>query len=76
MSPPRERLRERTGVLIVRVWVEPACGDVRARITETLDVERGQESTRVAAGVDQILAAIRDWLDRFVAAAVTGADSS
>jgi hypothetical protein len=61
---------DRTAVLVIRAWFESGPGDdaLRARITRTADVaaEAGVESA--AATEDEILAAVRDWLDAFTAA--------
>jgi hypothetical protein len=61
---------ERVAVLIVRAWHE---GDgpagLRARITWVTDVEGAPERTAVAAGLDDILASVRRWLEDIAAAA-------
>lgn len=64
MEPP-----QRTGVCMIRVWVEDEAPDVRARLIMTLDVTAGEERTATAAGADAICAAVRDWLARFEAQA-------
>jgi hypothetical protein len=55
---------ERTGMLVVRVWVERDAV-MRARITQSLDVEAQEPSISLAAGVDGIRAALSSWLDAF-----------
>lgn len=57
---------ERTGVLIVRIWIESANGSLRARVTRTLDVEGGEETSQVAATAEQILSTVREWIAAFV----------
>jgi len=59
---------ERTGVLVVRVWVEVGSpSGVRARITETSDLEEGERSSTVAGSVEEIVAIVSEWLDAFAA---------
>jgi hypothetical protein len=60
------RTRERSGVLAVRAWVEGAGSEgLRAQITQI----RGCDEERIettAATVDQVLAAVRTWLESLV----------
>jgi hypothetical protein len=55
------------GVLVVRLWLEPAdeSRTVRARITATGDVLGGETRTCVAAGVDEICAVVCGWIGEF-----------
>jgi hypothetical protein len=55
--------REASGVLIVRVWVEDGPEGLRARITQTRDVTGAVRSESVAISVDQVMAAVHDWLE-------------
>ena len=57
---------ERAGALIIRVWLEEF-GDSRLRIRMVgrLDLEADDYVTAVAADIDEMLARIRDWLERF-----------
>jgi hypothetical protein len=58
---------ERTGILVVRAWIEPGVGGgLRARITATLDVAERDEVVTVASSVDGVVAAVADWVDAFV----------
>lgn len=52
---------DRTGVLIVRAWVE-ADGALRARITCSLDVAQGPSVTRLAGSVGDVQEAVSEWL--------------
>jgi hypothetical protein len=54
---------ERTGVLVIRAWIE-SNGDerLRARITQTLDIEQREQSSTAAATADEIYAAVSLWL--------------
>ena len=60
---------KRTGVLVVRIWVEPGVGGgLRARMTSTLDVVEPHELITVASTPDGIVTAVIDWIDAFLAA--------
>jgi len=56
----------RSGVLILRLWVEAnhATG-LRARITQMLDTSRTEHSVAVAASADDICAIVKDWVEAF-----------
>jgi 16S rRNA G1207 methylase RsmC len=57
---------ERTGVLVVRAWLEDATDEgLRARITHTLDVARPGETVIVTARREEVYAAVRSWLEEF-----------
>jgi hypothetical protein len=57
------RILERSGVLVVRAWVEGAApGSLRARITHSSDLTREQQVETTAATVEQVLAIVREWL--------------
>lgn len=63
-------MRDRTGLLVVRVWVEAGpCDSVelRARITRTLDLTAGPELVTAAATTDQVYATVREWLEAYLA---------
>jgi hypothetical protein len=55
--------RERTAVLVLRVWTEPGEAGLRARITTLLDLSRPDEVSRTVAGRGAITAAVEGWLD-------------
>ena len=59
----------RTGVMVVRVWIEAESGGLRARLTGTHDIAHGTETTVTAATVDDVIAIVRDWIDAFAARA-------
>jgi hypothetical protein len=64
------RVAERTGVLVIRAWIEPGPGGgLRARITRTLDVVERGETVTVASTRDEITKTVADWLDAYVHAA-------
>jgi hypothetical protein len=57
---------ERTGVLVLRVWIEPAAdAAVRARITAERDLETSRRISVAASGVPQIIDVVRDWIEQF-----------
>ncbi len=58
---------ERAAVLVIRAWREAGAdpADVRARLTQTVDADAPGWEERAAAGEDEILAAVRDWLRDF-----------
>jgi hypothetical protein len=56
---------ERTGVIVVRVWTEDE--DLpRARITGSSSLSFEERTIAVAAGVEEIVAAVRNWLEEFL----------
>jgi hypothetical protein len=61
------RIRERSGVLVVRAWIERAGPEgLRVRITQILGP--GEEQTETtAATVDDTLALVRTWLEDLMA---------
>jgi hypothetical protein len=61
------RPAERTGVLVIRAWIE-VNGEarLRARITRVLDTESREEIASVVATRDEITSTVADWLDAFL----------
>ena len=60
---------DRVGVLVIRIWLEGSGrGSLRARVTRTLDVTRAEQSSEseAAATPEQIVAAVRAWIDAFL----------
>jgi hypothetical protein len=57
--------RQRAGVVVVRVWVEYAGDDLRARIVEVNDLDETEEVTRPASGIEEICRIVREFLLRF-----------
>jgi len=62
-----------TGVLVIRAWLEQGLGEaaLRARITQRLDAGSPAMGETAAASEEEILEAVRDWLEAFVDASVT-----
>ncbi len=58
---------DRIGVLVIRAWLEDGgvSGDLRARITETLDVSAPSPVESVAASEEEIVAIVVAWLRAF-----------
>lgn len=61
---------ERTGVVVIRVWLERGDSErrLRARISLVRDVEHGEAESVVAASAEEILEAVRRFVNEFVAA--------
>jgi hypothetical protein len=61
---------ERTGVLVIRAWIESNGQDgLRARITWTLDVTEQGEVSTAASTPEAITEVVAEWLRAFLAAA-------
>jgi hypothetical protein len=58
---------ERTAVLVIRAWLEEGLEDaeVRARITESLDITSRERTEKAIAGEEEILASVAEWLQSF-----------
>jgi hypothetical protein len=57
-------MTERSGVLVIRVWMEAATPAVRARLLDASGPDASHPVHIVAvAGVDEICAAMREWLE-------------
>lgn len=58
----------RTGVLVIRIWIEPdPGGEIRARITEAQGMTDGDWTSASAAGADAVVARVREWVEAFAA---------
>jgi hypothetical protein len=60
---------ERTGVLVIRVWIEGEAegGGLRARISHVADVLASERVERIVASREEIASVVEQWLDAFVA---------
>jgi hypothetical protein len=56
---------ERTGVLVLRTWLEADDPVLRASITGRFDVKEPGETSVVVAGRHPTVAAVNRWLERF-----------
>jgi hypothetical protein len=68
MRPPHApAVPERTGILVIRVWVEQDdTGRLRARLTQAADLGETATTLTVATGVPGICDAVEAWLRRFL----------
>ncbi len=57
----------RTGVLIIRAWIEDRSGALRAHVTSQLDIERGAEEQLGADDRQALLTIVGHWVDLFAA---------
>jgi hypothetical protein len=58
------KVTERSGVLIVRAWVEGGSApSLRARITQSHDLTTTEQIVTTTAEVEDVLSTVRDWLD-------------
>lgn len=63
---PQSGAEERTGVLVLRVWVEPDTPQLlRARLTQVSDLQRGERTVATAIGTPAICEAVERWLYEF-----------
>ena len=70
-STARHRDPGRAGALILRIWLEGSSDDpqLRVRMISRLDLDRDVQDTASASTIEQTLAYVRDWLERFVSSA-------
>jgi hypothetical protein len=67
VTEPRLERRDRTGVLIIRVWTDVDHETtLRARITTCLGEAGAERSQTVAASTSAICAAVERWVEEFV----------
>ena len=57
---------DRTGILILRLWIEANADGFRARITQTLDSSGPERAMATAGTPDAVYAAVRTWVEEFV----------
>jgi hypothetical protein len=71
LSASRHSEPGRAGVLILRVWLEGSGADrrLRVRMVGRLDLDREAQDTASASTIDETLAYVRDWLERFARSA-------
>jgi hypothetical protein len=69
VTEPSSERRDRTGVLIIRVWTEADHDTtLRARITSYLGTAGAEQSQAVAASTAAICAAVERWVEEFAGA--------
>jgi hypothetical protein len=77
MPEARSACVDRTGVAVIRIWVEQTGvrNGLRARISLVPDIERGEKTTVVAGGTQELLGAVLLFIDEFAARAELGGDA-
>jgi len=64
LSVKMGKATERSGVLVVRAWVEGGTpAGLRARITQSRDLTSNEQTITATATVEGIIAAVQAWLD-------------
>jgi hypothetical protein len=59
---------DRTGLLILRVWVDGQPSDgLRVRITQTFDSSGKEQAVAMAGSSDDACSVVREWIAAFVA---------
>ena len=68
MRAPRDpAVPERTGILVIRVWVEPGqSGQLWARLTQAGDLGEPATTLAVANGAPAVRDAVEAWLCQFL----------
>lgn len=68
LSAARHGEPGRAGALILRVWLEGGGADpqLRVRMIGRRDVDRDAQDTASASTVEEAVAYVRDWLERFL----------
>jgi hypothetical protein len=61
------RVLPRTGLLVVRIWLEGPPPALRAQVRFALDVDRGFEATATFGDLDTACGAVRGCLEQFLA---------
>lgn len=63
----KSQIADRTGILILHLWCEENAPEgFRARITQTLDSTVPNKATATAANPEDLLSAVRTWVEAFV----------
>ncbi|MDQ6725454.1 MAG: hypothetical protein M3066_04715 [Actinomycetota bacterium] len=62
---PSSPAPRRTGVLIIRAWIEERSGALRAHVTSQLDIERGTKEQLGADEPGALVRIVEHWVDRF-----------
>lgn len=63
---------DRTGFLVVRLWVEGNRGDgLRARITQTLDSMGDEHEVTTAATAEEVYSVVQTWVEAIVGPVAT-----
>ena len=66
-GPVKTESFDRTGILIVRLWIEgKANGGFRARITQTQDSSGLEQSMTTAGNPTDLYAVVQTWVETFI----------
>jgi hypothetical protein len=67
LSTGRQSEPDRTGIILIRVWLEGGCGEsqLRIRIVSRRNLAADAHATASASTIEEALVYIRDWLERF-----------
>jgi hypothetical protein len=65
---------DRSGVLVVRVWLVPGGERLLARVTRSLDLSSMTQETSSTDSTAEICGIVRGWLDEFLSTAVPAND--
>jgi hypothetical protein len=57
---------ERTGVLVLRAWVEGGDAGLRVRVIQSTEGAAAEPASSVSATVDDVCALVRAWLEDLV----------
>jgi hypothetical protein len=60
--PPRER----TGVLVLKIWIEAGTNEFRARMTAESEIGSGEHVRVHASSLEEILVFISRWVQEFL----------
>jgi hypothetical protein len=58
---------ERVGVMVIRIWTEGPGTELRARLTQTLDVSDPQDTTATVVGPEQVVDGVKRFVETFLA---------
>jgi len=69
LSTGRQSEPGRTGVLLIRAWLEGGCCEpqLRIRFVSQHDLAGDADATASAATIEEALVYVRNWLERFAA---------
>jgi hypothetical protein len=63
----KSQVADRTGILILHLWCEENAPEgFRARITQTLDSTVPSKTMATAANPEDLLSAVRSWVEEFL----------
>jgi hypothetical protein len=66
-GPVKTDAFDRTGILIVRLWIEGnATGGFRARVTQTDDSSGLEQAMTTAGNPEDLYAVVRTWVEAFI----------